>query len=135
MAAASPRPAATAGNPCATAESLSKAGEATEARKAYVAILQADPTSQCALSGLTALNTPAAESATKDCEVGERFLGVHRNDDAIDSFKAGLKKNPADDCATDGLNQAGPSDATRLLGDISGSIPTVLVGIGLLLLV
>jgi tetratricopeptide (TPR) repeat protein len=121
-------------NPCATAEALASAGEAKDARKAYVAVLQADPASKCALTGLTKLNTPAAESATKDCETGEQFLDVHRNADAIDSFKAALKKDPKDDCATKGLAEAGPSVPTRVLDEIAGSIPTVLIGIGLVVL-
>jgi hypothetical protein len=48
--------------PCAVADALSAAGEAKPAKKAYVGVLQADPGSECAATGLKELNTPSPDS-------------------------------------------------------------------------
>lgn len=52
-------------SPCAFADSLAKAKEDQEARKAYVGVLKADPSSPCALKGLEALNASPPESVAK----------------------------------------------------------------------
>lgn len=110
---------------CALGRALAKAGETAEAKKAYIAVLMREPEEGCASKALAKLNAKASRPAREDCETGEKLLDVHRKADAIESFKSALKLDPGDDCATDGLEEAGPSDVTRIVGEVTGSIPTV----------
>jgi tetratricopeptide (TPR) repeat protein len=73
--------------------------------------------------------SPAAE----DCARGQNYLKVHRDDDAVEAFKAGLEKNPAAKCAIEGLEEAGPSEPTRLRDEIVECITNGLFYIGLFL--
>jgi tetratricopeptide (TPR) repeat protein len=50
-------------SPCASAEALVKAGEPKEARKEYIKVLNANPSSDCATEGLTKLNKPKPEAS------------------------------------------------------------------------
>lgn len=68
------------------------------------------------------------------CDVGDAYRGVHRNDDAIAAYKKKLEEDPESECAKNGLEEAGPSVPTRVADDITGSIPTLLVFAGLVLL-
>ncbi len=69
-----------------------------------------------------------------NCVRGETYLDLDRNADAIEAFKAELDSHPLSGCAIEGLEAAGPSEATQLAGEITGSIPDVLVFAGLALL-
>jgi tetratricopeptide (TPR) repeat protein len=119
---------------CAIPEALTKAGEDKEARKAYVEDLKADPSSSCALEGLKKLNAPTPKSSSEDCDLGNAYLDLNRNDDAIEAFKAGLAKDVTDACAKEGLEEAGPSWLTRSANEVAGWIPTIALIIGLVLL-
>lgn len=133
---AEPAPRSASGNgPCTLPDTLSKAKEDKEARKAYVAVLKNNPTAKCALDGLAKLNAPAAKSAKEACELGQAYLDVHRHADAAEAFKSGLEKDPQAECAKNGLEKAGPSWFTRTADTVANSIPTVLIFIGLGLLV
>ncbi|HEX5374965.1 MAG TPA: hypothetical protein VFW48_02295, partial [Solirubrobacterales bacterium] len=120
--------------PCVLPKALVKAKEDKAARKAYVKELAVDPGSKCALDGLKALNAPAAEPAAGSCKIGNAFLDVHREDDAIAAYKKGLEANPGSDCASDGLDEAGPGWFKRTADCVLDAIPTFLVWVGLLLL-
>jgi tetratricopeptide (TPR) repeat protein len=128
---------AEAEGPCALGDALAKARETKQAKKAYVEVLKQDPSSACAAKGLAGLN-PAPEPKEPDvdyCAVGKAYEKAHRDSDAIDAYKKALEKNPASECASEGLEEAGPNRWTRGSEEITGSIPTFLVyaGIGLLL--
>lgn len=120
--------------PCALADTLSEAGESKGARREYVAVLRANPNADCAMAGLTALNAEKPKSASEDCERGRVYLNANRDEDAVKSFSAALEKEPQAECAKDGLEEAGPSWATRTADRVTDAIPTALVFIGLVLL-
>lgn len=126
------KPAPGSSGPCALGESLSAAGEVAAAKKAFVAVLKADPASACAAKGLEKLNQPKKKPS--QCEIGDAYRAVHRDDDAIAAYGKQLEENPESDCATTGLTEAGPSRASRLADEITGSIPTFLVFAGLVLI-
>ena len=54
----------TAGNACATADAYLQAGETEQARKAYDAVIKANPSEACAQAGLAKINAPQPDSMT-----------------------------------------------------------------------
>ncbi len=125
---------AVAAAPCALPQALAKAKEDKAARKAYVKELAADPDSKCALDGLKTLNAAPADPAAGNCKIGDAFLDVHREDDAIAAYKKGLEADPGADCASEGLDEAGPGWFKRKADWVLDAIPTFLVWVGLFLL-
>jgi tetratricopeptide (TPR) repeat protein len=124
-----------ASNPCALGDALKEAGEAKGAKKAYVEVMEQNSSSACAAAGLKELNAPPKEDPKVDqCAVGDAYRSVDRDDDAIAAYKKALEEDPKSDCAKQGLEAAGPNWFTRDIEAVTGSIPTVLVAIGLLLL-
>jgi len=122
-------------SPCALGEALSKAGETTEAKKEFVKVLGENPTSGCAAEGLKKLNAPSVEDKSAEhCAIGDAFLDVNHNDDATAAYKKALEENPDSDCASSGLEDAGPSAPTDLADDITGALPTLLVFAALIVL-
>jgi tetratricopeptide (TPR) repeat protein len=120
---------------CAAPDALRAAGETERARKDYVALLRKDPALTCAQSGLSALNDPKPSTAGTEaqalCDRGSAYLALHRDADALKAFKAALEKDPKLPCASDGVDEAGPSLAGRTLDNIAAALPQYLLVAGL----
>lgn len=120
---------------------LSQTGATTAARRAYVALLNEDPTLQCALDGLTALNDkpdpPSPEQEAQPlCDEAEAYIAAHRDDDAVEAYKEALEKDPsADSCGAVGLEELSPWWASRAVDGGMGAVPKMLSVAGALLVV
>lgn len=101
---------------------------------AAIALLHEPGPAEAATPQKPEVSAADPHTAAKDCARGQSYLSVHRNEDATEAFKAGLEENPVAPCALKGLEEAGPSWETRVIGEITGSIPDVLVACGLALL-
>ncbi len=110
---------------CDKADALHATGEDKAARKAYVAVLEAEPASVCARRGLKGLNAGNPHPARADCARGNAYLSVDRDGDAIKAFEAALKANPYSPCAKRGLDEAGPSEFERSAKNFESSVKAV----------
>jgi tetratricopeptide (TPR) repeat protein len=125
---------------CAVPDALREAGEKEQARKEYIGLLKQHPLLACAETGLTEINkTPskraaAIEEAITLCHRGRSYLNLHRDDDALASYKSALEKNPGQQCAKDGIEESGPSTAGRLFDRIADALPQYLLALALALL-
>lgn len=118
---------------CAVPNALKASDASKEAREEYVKVLKADPTAQCALSSLAALNAEEFKSAAPDCKRGQAYLDAHRDEEAVKAFGAGLEKNPEAACAKKGLEDADSSWFTRTAENLVEAIPSILVFAGFIL--
>lgn len=130
----SPPAAAIPATSCALPKALDYAGETVEARKAYVKVLESDPSASCAREGLKKLNEPAPKSASQDCERGQTYQALHRGEGAQKAFEKALEADPKAPCAKKGLEEIGPSDLTRAVNWIVDAIIDVAIGLGIVLL-
>jgi tetratricopeptide (TPR) repeat protein len=87
-------------NPCAVPDALLEVGEKEEARKEYVALVKADPTTRCAIAALKVLNAPVPPSEPMSCrEADEEF-----DQGDLDSARDEYEQLPAGtECAATGL--------------------------------
>lgn len=86
---------------------------------------------------LPTLEAKAGTQPTTDsspCALGDALSKTAETKAAKEAYVEVLKQNPASECAQEGLENAGPSAVTSSAEEITGSIPTVAVFIGLLLL-
>jgi tetratricopeptide (TPR) repeat protein len=82
--------------------------------------------------------TGVTEPLAEDCKLGKALQKAGDSADAASAFKSELEANPGSSCASKGLEEAleagGPNSITSTVEDITGSIPTILVIVGLLIL-
>jgi tetratricopeptide (TPR) repeat protein len=125
----------TAADSCAVPEALGAVGETSEARKAYVKVLKANPSEGCAREGLEALNEPKTKSPAEDCELGDTYRALHRDEDAVKAYEKALEAKPDAECAKKGLDEIGPSDLTRAVNWVVDGAVDLLVAFGIFLIV
>ena len=121
---------------CSKANALLRVGEDAAARKAYIAVLEEEPSSACARKGFEKLKASNPRSAAADCARGDAYWRADREEDAVKAFEAALEKNPQSPCAKKGLDEI--SDSTsfeRHKEDIVNWAITALEVLGLLILV
>jgi tetratricopeptide (TPR) repeat protein len=141
-------------NPCQLPDALARAGATKQAGAAYIRLLRADPSLQCAQSGLKRANTPvptpkpsaderaaarAKKLAALDVEVGKLCARGRVQEDAGQdaaarkAYDSALEKKPRSPCAKQGLERIEPDGKdffTEVADWIVGAIPTLLVWLG-----
>jgi tetratricopeptide (TPR) repeat protein len=110
----------------------------------YIKELEVHPSSACAAMGIGAVNarlkqsrkSSSEEEAQMLCSRASTYRGAHRSSDAVDSYKAALEKNPTKgSCGALGLREMGAGWLSRTSEAVANALPSVLIGLGLLLLV
>jgi tetratricopeptide (TPR) repeat protein len=88
--------------------------------------------------GGAASTSGATKPPTEDCKLAEALQEAGDSTDVVAAFKAELEANPESPCASEGLKKAleagGPNPITSTVEDITGSIPTILVIVDLLII-
>jgi tetratricopeptide (TPR) repeat protein len=123
-------------NPCAVPDALRDVGEEQRARKGYVVLLRRDPQLPCATNGLTEINTDTTAQEVKAlCDRGDAYRRLHRDDDALSSYKSALEKDATrDSCGETGIDELNsPSTAGRWFDWIAAALPQYLLACGLAL--
>lgn len=96
--------------PCARGDALREVEEFAAARKEYVRILKADPTSRCARDGFAALKTATSkpvQSSTQKC-IRARDLAANGQEDEAKKIYVALLTEGSSACARNGLRALAP---------------------------
>jgi tetratricopeptide (TPR) repeat protein len=87
---------------CAVADALLRVGEKQEARKAYLTLLKRDPTTRCAIEGLTVINARSPTPAPVSCKAADRAFDSGNLEAARELYdRLGVEQ----ECAASGLEE------------------------------
>jgi tetratricopeptide (TPR) repeat protein len=116
---------------CRQGAGLLAIGRSEEALVAYKAALEKNPEASCAVAGVS----EAAKAIVGFlCSRGDSLLARHRDEDALAAYKAALERDPTAACAHEGIRVASPGWLSRTISEVSDAVPTILVGLLLVLL-